>query len=201
VSYLAHHYAVMPTTEQTVLSLLGHHIFGNSLAYYALQYTTFAVLVLAANTAFADFPRLAGILARDGFMPRQFLARGDRLAFSNGIITLGAVAMLLVVLFGGDTARLVPLYALGVFVCFTLSQAGMVVHWLRSRDTGWRWRAALNGLGAVATAIVSIVQVVTKFTAGGWIVAVIIPVIIYILRRIHRHYDVFTREIAYNGQS
>ncbi|HEY4130286.1 MAG TPA: APC family permease [Gemmatimonadaceae bacterium] len=201
VSYLAHHYAVMPTTDQTVLSLLGHHVFGRSLAYYALQYTTFAVLVLAANTAFADFPRLAGILARDSFMPRQFLARGDRLAFSNGIITLGAVALLLVVLFHGDTARLVPLYALGVFVCFTLSQAGMVMHWLRSREPGWRWRALLNGLGAVATAIVSIVQVVTKFTAGGWIVVVIIPLIIYVLRRIHRHYEFFNREVAYTGQS
>src|SRR5581483_4393959 len=111
VSYLAQHYAVMPTADQTVLSLLGHRVFGNSLAYYALQYATFAVLVLAANTAFADFPRLAGILARDSYMPRQFLARGDRLAFSHGIITLGPVALLLVVLFHGDTARLVPLYA------------------------------------------------------------------------------------------
>jgi amino acid transporter len=201
VSYLARHYGVMPTSDQTVLSLLGHRVFGNSLAYYALQYTTFAVLVLAANTAFADFPRLAGILARDEFMPRQFLARGDRLAFSNGIVTLGGVAMLLVILFLGDTARLVPLYALGVFVCFTLSQAGMVVHWLRAREGGWRWRAALNGVGALATAIVSIVQVVTKFTAGGWIVVVIIPVIIVVLRRIHRHYEHFTKEVAYTGQS
>jgi len=201
VSYLAHHYGAMPLADQTVLSLLGHRIFGNSLAYYGLQYATFAVLVLAANTAFADFPRLAGILARDNYMPRQFLARGDRLAFSNGIITLGLVALLLVIVFHGDTTRLVPLYALGVFVCFTLSQAGMVVHWLRSRDRGWRWRAALNGLGAVATAIVSIVQVVTKFTEGGWIVVVIIPVIIYLLRRIHRHYEHFVREVAYTGQS
>ncbi|HVX41050.1 MAG TPA: APC family permease [Gemmatimonadaceae bacterium] len=201
VSYLAHHYEVMPSADQTVLSLLGHRLFGTSIAYYALQYSTFAVLVLAANTAFADFPRLSSILARDGFMPRQFLARGDRLAFSNGIITLGIVALLLVVLFGGDTARLVPLYALGVFVCFTLSQAGMVMHWLRSRDAGWKWRAALNGLGALATAIVSVVQVVTKFSAGGWVIVVIIPVIIYALRRIHRHYEHFAKEVAYTGQS
>jgi amino acid transporter len=201
VSYLAQHYGAMPTTDQTVLSILGHRIFGNGLAYYGLQYATFAVLVLAANTAFADFPRLSSILAKDSYMPRQFQARGDRLAFSNGIITLGVVALLLVVMFRGDTARLVPLYALGVFVCFSLSQAGMVVHWLRSRESGWRWRTALNGLGAVATAMVAIVQVVTKFSAGGWIVVVIIPVIIYLLRRIHRHYEHFMAEVKYTGQS
>jgi len=201
VSYLAYHFAVMPTADETVLSLLGHRVFGSGFAYYALQYSTFTVLVLAANTAFADFPRLAGILAHDGFMPRQFSARGDRLAFSNGIITLGAVALVLVVLFKGDTTRLVPLYALGVFVCFTLSQAGMVMHWRRSHEPAWRWRATLNGVGAVATAIVAIVQVVTKFTAGGWIVVVIIPVIIYLLNRIHRHYETFTKEVAYNGQA
>src|SRR4051812_27283557 len=200
-SVLARHYGIMPSANETVLSQLGRRVFGSGAAYYALQYSTFAILVLAANTAFADFPRLASILARDGYMPRQFTARGDRLAFSNGIITLGFVALLLVVMFRGDTARLVPLYALGVFVCFTLSQAGMVVHWLRSHEAGWRWRAALNGLGAAATALVAIVQVVTKFTAGGWIVVVIIPVLIYLLRRIHRHYEHFAEEVRYTGQS
>ena len=119
----------MPTTEQTVLSQLGRHVFGGGPLYFALQYTTFAVLVLAANTAFADFPRLSGILANDRYMPRQLAARGDRLAFSNGIVALALFAMLLVWLFDGDTNELVPLYAVGVFVCFTLSQAGMVVHW------------------------------------------------------------------------
>jgi amino acid transporter len=201
VSYLARHYHVMPTTEQTVLSLLGRHIFGGGPAYFALQYSTFAVLVLAANTAFADFPRLAGILAHDGYMPRQFSARGDRLAFSNGIIALALVAALLVVLFRGNTARLVPLYAIGVFVCFALSQSGMVVHWFRTRDEGWHWRALLNGLGAVATGIVAIVQVVTKFEEGGWIVCLIIPLIIAALVKIHAHYVTFAREIAFTGQS
>jgi amino acid transporter len=200
-SALAQHYHVMPTMEQTVLSQLGHHIFGNTIIYYVFQYATFAVLVLAANTAFADFPRLAGILANDRFMPRQFSARGDRLAFSNGIITLAAIAMALVALFRGDTNALVPLYAIGVFICFTLSQAGMVVHWVRSREPGWRRRAALNGIGAVATAVVSLIQIVTKFTSGGWVVAMIIPVIIAMLRKIHRHYDEFAREIQFDGQS
>lgn len=200
-SYLAHHYGVMPTASETVLSQLGHHLFGRSAAYFALQFSTFAVLVLAANTAFADFPRLAGILASDRFMPRQFAARGDRLAFSNGIVTLGIVAALLVVLFGGDTTRLVPLYAMGVFICFTLSQAGMVVHWRRVRGVRWRGRLLLNALGAVATAIVSVVQVVTKFTEGGWIICVIIPLIIWALVVIHRHYERFAHAVEFDGRS
>ncbi|HVZ76487.1 MAG TPA: APC family permease [Gemmatimonadaceae bacterium] len=201
VGVLDHHYLIMHTEQETVLSQLGHRIFGSGPAYFALQYSTFAVLVLAANTAFADFPRLAGILANDRYMPRQFSARGDRLAFSNGIVVLALVAALLVMAFHGDTTRLVPLYAIGVFVCFTLSQAGMVMHWLRSHEPGWRWRAALNGIGAVATGIVSVVQVVTKFAAGGWIVVLIIPVIIWLLVLIHRHYAQFAEDIKFTGLS
>jgi amino acid transporter len=200
-SYLAHHYQVMPTTEQTVLSLLGRHVFGGGPLYYLLQYSTFAVLVLAANTAFADFPRLGSILAHDRYLPRQLAARGDRLAFSNGIIVLALVAALLVWLFRGITNALVPLYALGVFLCFTLSQAGMVIHWWKTRAPGWRWRAALNGFGAIATAVVTIIQVVTKFTAGGWIIVVLIPLFIWGLVAIHRHYETFSREVAFTGQA
>lgn len=201
VSFLAKHYGVFPTTDQTVLSQLGRHVFGGGPLYYALQYTTFAVLVLAANTAFADFPRLAGILANDRYMPRQLAARGDRLAFSNGIVLLALFAMLLVWLFGGNTNALIPLYAVGVFVCFTLSQAGMVVHWRRTKEPGWRWRATLNGIGAIATAIVSVIQVVTKFTTGGWVVVLLIPAIIWVLNAIHRHYTAFAEQIRFNGQS
>jgi amino acid permease-like protein len=200
-SVLARHFGVMPSETETVLSQLGRRIFGGGALYYALQYATFAILVLAANTAFADFPRLASILARDGYMPRQFAARGDRLAFSNGIIALAVFAAMLIWAFHGDTSALIPLYAIGVFVCFTLSQAGMVMHWMRSREPGWRWRAVLNGLGAVATAVVSVVQVVTKFTTGAWIVVLIIPMIIIVLRRIWRHYDHFGREVSYTGQA
>jgi amino acid transporter len=200
-SVLARHFGVMPSATETVLSQLGRRVFGGGPMYYVLQYATFAILVLAANTAFADFPRLSSILARDGYMPRQFAARGDRLAFSNGIIALATFAAALIWLFHGDTSALIPLYAIGVFVCFTLSQAGMVMHWVRDRGPGWQWRAALNGLGATATAIVSVVQVVTKFTTGAWIVVLIIPLIILALRRIHRHYEHFAREVAYNGQA
>jgi amino acid transporter len=200
-SWLARGFNVMPTTTETVLSQLNRQIFGTGALYFALQYATFAILVLAANTAFADFPRLASILANDRYMPRQFAARGDRLAFSNGIVVLAVVAMLLTWAFGGDTAALIPLYAIGVFVCFTLSQAGMVVHWVKERGDGWRHRALLNGLGATATGIVAIVQVTTKFTHGAWIVVLIIPLIVWLLLTIHRHYVRFADEIRFTGQS
>jgi amino acid transporter len=201
VSVLAERYAVFPTAGQTVLSQLGRHVFGGGPLYYALQYATFAVLVLAANTAFADFPRLASILAGDRYMPRQLAARGDRLAFSNGIVALAVLAALLVWSFGGNTNALVPLYAVGVFVCFTLSQAGMVVHWRRTREPGWRARAALNGVGAAATAVVSLIQIVTKFTAGGWIVVLLVPALVWLLTAIHAHYARFARDVAFTGQS
>jgi len=200
-SILARHYGVLPSAHETVLSQLNRHVFGGGWLYFALQYATFAVLVLAANTAFADFPRLGSILANDRYMPRQLAARGDRLAFSNGIIILAAIAMLLVWLFHGDTSALIPLYAIGVFVCFTLSQGGMVQHWRSTREPGWKRRALLNGLGAVATAVVAIVQVTTKFTHGAWIVVLLIPLIILLLRAIHAHYERFAEEIRFTGQS
>jgi amino acid transporter len=200
-SWLARGFNVMPTTTETVLSQLNRQIFGSGVLYFALQYATFAILVLAANTAFADFPRLSSILANDRYMPRQFAARGDRLAFSNGIVVLAVVAILLTWLFRGNTAALIPLYAIGVFVCFTLSQAGMVVHWVKERSAGWRRRAVLNGLGAAATGVVAIVQVTTKFTHGAWIVVLIIPLIIWLLLTIHRHYVRFAEEIKFTGQS
>ena len=200
-SWLAQHYAVMPSPNETVLSQLGRHVFGGGAMYYVLQYSTFAVLVLAANTAFADFPRLASILARDGFMPRQLAARGDRLAFSNGIIILGGIAILLIVAFRGNTTALIPLYAIGVFLCFTLSQLGMVHKWRKERCKGWRWKATLNGVGAVATAVVTIVQVITKFVHGAWIVVLLIPAIILVLRAVKGHYERYYAEIALDGHS
>jgi hypothetical protein len=134
-------------------------------------------------------------------MPRQFGARGDRLAFSNGIVWLAIFAGLLLWLFRGNTSALIPLYAIGVFLCFTLSQAGMVMHWRQLRSEGWIWRAWLNGVGAAATAIVTMVQVVTKFTEGAWIVVLIIPAIILLLGRIHRHYRHFAAEVEYAGHA
>ncbi len=134
-------------------------------------------------------------------MPRQFSFRGDRLAFSWGIVVLGVVAASLVAAFHGETHLLIPLYAVGVFVCFTLSQAGMVRHWLKTRERGWWWRATLNGIGAAATGAVAIIQVATKFTHGAWIVVLIIPLIIVLLQKIHRHYAHFAEEVKYTGQA
>jgi hypothetical protein len=147
------------------------------------------ILLLAANTAFADFPRLAFFLARDRFIPRQFGTQGDRLVFSNGIVILGGLAAVLLVVFGGDTHALIPLYAVGVFLSFTFSQSGMVRRWLRLRESGWRWRATLNGIGAVATGLVMVTIAVTKFVHGAWIVLLLIPSLVVIFLVIHRHYE------------
>ena len=140
------------------------------------------ILLLAANTAFADFPRLAFFLARDRFIPRQFADQGDRLVFSNGILILAGLAALLLVVFGGDTHALIPLYAVGVFMSFTLSQCGMVRRWLRLRGAGWRWRMVVNGIGAVATGVVMVTIAATKFTHGAWIVVLLIPSLVRAVR-------------------
>ncbi len=178
-----------PNAQQTILSQLGRAVYGDgSFFYYALQITTMAILFLAANTSFADFPRLSFILARDGLMPRQFMNRGDKLAFSNGIIGLALLSVLIVVIFGANVTRMIPLYAVGVFVSFTLSQAGMVVHWFKVRGDGWRHRAVMNGVGAAATAVVAGMQMITKFVEGAFIVLIAGAILVFLLDRISRHY-------------
>jgi hypothetical protein len=152
--------------------------------------------VFAANTAFADFPRLAYFLARDGFIPRQFSTRGDRLVFSNGILILGGMAALLILIFGGATHALIPLYAVGVFVSFTLSQASMVKRWLIRREPGWWWRWALNALGAATTGLVMLVIAATKFAHGAWMVVLLIPLLVALFLMIHRHYDDVARQLS-----
>src|SRR5579871_1595681 len=175
--------------QESVLSQVGRAVFARiTPLYYILQAATALILLLAANTSFADFPRLSSLLAADRFLPRQLAMRGDRLVFSNGIVLLAVFAGVLIVLFGGSTDALIPLYAVGVFVSFTLSQAGMVVHWLKERKGAWWLRAALNGLGAVTTAIVLAVIAVTKFRDGAWIVVILIPLIVVMFRKIERHY-------------
>jgi amino acid transporter len=178
-----------PTEHETLLSILGTAVFGDgSVLYYVLQFSTFAILILAANTAYADFPRLSSIIARDEFLPHQFRNRGDRLVFSNGIVVLAVLASALIVGFGGITTALIPLYAVGVFTGFTLSQAGMVLRHRRLRAPGWRWRTAVSLIGAIATGIVLLVVVVSKFTVGAWLPAVVIPLIVLLFRSIGRHY-------------
>lgn len=188
ITWLAHAYGIVPGAGQTVISQLGRAILGTGTMYYLLQGGTAAILLVAANTAFADFPRLSSILARDRFLPRQLATLGDRLVFSNGIIILSAAAMLLIILFRGETHALIPLYAVGVFLAFTLSQAGMVMRHLRTRDGRWRLHAAVNAAGATATGAALVVIAATKFTHGAWIVVVLIPILMVLFLRTHRHY-------------
>jgi amino acid transporter len=189
--------------DETLLSILGKAVFGggSNPLYMALQFSTFAILVLAANTAFADFPRLGSLLARDGYMPRQFATRGDRLVFSNGVVVLAAIAAILLVVFHGDTSALIPLYAVGVFTGFTLSQIGMVRHHLRLRAAHWRRDAVINGLGAVSTAIVLAVVLVSKFTIGAWIPAVLIPMLVVLFKIIAEHYRRAEADLATPARS
>jgi amino acid transporter len=188
LSFLATRLGVLPATEETVLSQLGRAVFGMGPVWWLLQLATALILLLAANTSFADFPRLASILARDRFLPRVFRFRGSRLAFTMGIASLAVLASLLLVIFQGSLDLLIPLYAVGVFASFTLSQAGMVVHWHRQRSSGWRRSAAVNGLGAVATGVVTVVIATTKFMHGAWLVLVLVPVLIGIFWAIRQHY-------------
>jgi amino acid transporter len=175
--------------DETILSSMGRAVFGgSSVLYYLLQLFTAAILILSANTAFADFPRLSAVIARDGFMPRQLAHRGDRLAFSNGIIALAAASAALLVAFQASVTQLVPLFAVGLFMSFTLSQAGMVVHHWRLREPHWRPGLAINALGAAATAVVLVVILVSKLTEGAWIPTLVIPLITLAFLGIHRHY-------------
>ena len=176
--------------ERSVLSQIGETIFGGSdPMFYVLQAFTALILILAANTAYQDFPRLSAILATDRYMPRQFMNRGDRLVFSNGIVVLSLLAGLLVWIFDANLTRLIQLYLVGVFVAFTLSQSGMVRRWLRLRERGWRRSALINGVGATATGVVLLIVTGTKFTHGAWIVVLAIPLIVLLLLSIHRHYE------------
>jgi amino acid transporter len=188
VSILAHHLHPYPSDKVTAFAQMGKQVFGSGFTFWFLQLATAAILTLAANTAYADFPRLSSIIARDGYLPRQLANRGDRLVFSNGVIVLAAMASVLIIVFGGLTDALIPLYAVGVFTAFTLSQAGMVVHHHRLREPAWRRGIAINGTGAVATAIVTIIFAVTKFGEGAWIPIVVIPVIVALFKAIHHHY-------------
>ena len=196
MTFLAYDFGVVPRHGETVISQIARHIFGTGVIYYEVQIVTMLILLLAANTAFADFPRLAFFLARDRFIPRQFGTQGDRLVFSNGILILGGLAVVLLIIFGGDTHALIPLYAVGVFLSFTFSQSGMVRRWLRLRESGWRWRAVLNGIGAVATGLVMLTISVTKFSHGAWIVLLLIPSLVAIFVMIHRHYDDVARQLS-----
>lgn len=181
--------------NQTVLSTMGHAVFGNGLLYGLLQASTAAILTLSANTAFADFPRLSAIVAADRFLPRQLAHRGDRLVLSNGILVLAAASSGLIIAFKGDVSALIPLFAVGLFMSFTLSQTGMVVHHWRLREQGWRRRLTINAVGATATSVVTAVILASKFTEGAWIPTVAIPLMVLTFWAIKRHYDRVSRAL------
>jgi len=193
---LAHRLGIGPVAGETVISQIGRSVVGGGFFYFAVQAFTATVLLLAANTSFAAFPSLSSVLAVDRYMPRQLAHRGDRLVFSNGILILALVASLLIVLFRGDTHALIPLYAIGVFLSFTLSQLGMVRRSLRLRDTGWRRVLVISGVGTVVTALVVGIFAVTKFTQGAWIVVLVIPLLILFFLLLKGHYDAFGRALA-----
>src|SRR3954453_15657051 len=188
-SYLAGVVGAVPSTSETVISQIGRAVFGTGIVYYVLQFSTMAILVLAANTSFADFPRLSSLLARDGFMPSRFAFRGERLAFNAGIVALAVLSIVVLGAFGGRVEALIPLYAIGVFTSITLSQAGMVRHWWRSREPGWRRSITINGVGAIATAIVTMIFAIAKFALGAWLIILVIPILVAAMVAIQRRYD------------
>ncbi len=194
VSYLATHMGLVPG-EETIISQVAQAVFGTTIFYYIFQIATTGILVIAANTAFADFPRLSSVLARDSYMPHQFLFRGDRLSFSTGIIALGSIAALLVVIFGGNVDSLIHLYAVGVFLAFTMSDSGMVVHWWRTRGPHWKRSLAINGTDAVFTSSILIIVAITKFALGAWIVIILIPLNVVFFLFVHRHYDHVAKQL------
>jgi amino acid transporter len=189
LSYLAGVVGAQPSHDETVISQIGRSVYGLGPIYYVFQFATTGILILAANTSFADFPRLSSILARDGFMPSRFAFRGERLSFNAGIVVLAFIAIVVLVAFGGFVDALIPLYAIGVFTSITLSQTGMVKHWLREREAGWRRSAAINSVGAVSTGIVAVIFAVAKFALGAWLIVVIIPILVALMLYVHRQYE------------
>jgi hypothetical protein len=198
ISFLTTAHGIVPVHGETVLSILARAVFGGGIIYLVIQFATMTILVLAANTAFNGFPRLAWILAQDEFLPRQFRYRGSRLAFTYGIGVLGGVAGLLLVAINGETHALIPLYAVGVFLAFTLSQSGMVLYWRTHKPAGWQRNMFINGFGALLTGIVLVIAATTKFLTGAWLTILMIPVLVGVFLLIHRHYQKVNQQLRLN---
>jgi amino acid transporter len=202
ITLLAHAYQIIPSERETVVSQLARGIYaGRGVLYYLVQSATMLILVLAANTAYADFPRLASIVSRDRYLPRQFMNQGDRLAFSNGIVALSVFAALLIVAFAGDTHALIPLYMIGVFISFTLSQSGMVLRAKRSGERGWLGHAAINLIGALLTGTVLVIVAVTKAAEGAWIILLLIPCLVFVFIQTKKHYDHVASQLSLTGMT
>lgn len=196
---LTQYFGVAAGEEETILSALAHRIVGSSAFYLIIQASTLLVLAVAANTSFVGFPRVASIVARDGYLPRQLTFLGDRLVFSNGIVVLAGLAGALVVVFRGDTHLLIPLFAVGAFLAFTLSQAGMVVHWAHEHGRGWLVKAMVNGMGVLFTCVALLIIAVSKFMNGAWIVVLLIPLLVLAFRRVHSHYTSVAAQLTMRG--
>ncbi|HMU29587.1 MAG TPA: APC family permease [Nitrospira sp.] len=196
ISAMAYYFGIVPKSDETVVSQIARATFGTGLLYFLVQASTMTILILAANSSFNGFPRLASILARDSYMPHQMSMMGDRLVFSNGVIILGVFSCLLIILFNGDTHALIPLYAVGVFLSFTISQAGMVKRWLVKKGPHWEKKLLVNGIGAVTTAIATVIIASTKFAHGAWIVIVLIPMLIMFFKAIRSHYKAVSEQVA-----
>jgi len=196
---LTQHFGVLPTGEETILSALARHFFDDSWIYYLIQISTLLILIVGANTAFAGFPRITAILAQDRYLPGQLRALGDRLVFANGTLLLAGGTALLILLFGGDSHALIPLFAIGAFLAFTLSQAGMVRHWMRARSKGWRTKALINGLGALTTGAVVIIIGAGKFTQGAWLTLIIIPFTLLVFYKVRQHYQAISEQLSLKG--
>jgi amino acid transporter len=196
ISFLSYHYGIIPNHEKTVVSMLAENIFGRTFFFFIIQAFTMLILFLAANTSYADFPRLCFFMAKDKYMPNQFKQLGDRLVFSTGIISLGLASSVLIILFGGSVHLLIPLYAVGVFTSFTLSQAGMVVKNFRTRQERWKRKAFVNGLGTIMTSTALVIIAGTKFMSGAWIIILLIPIEIYVFKKIHQHYHDLAKQLS-----
>jgi amino acid transporter len=194
-SLLTYMYHITPSNTETVLSQIAEHTFGRTIPYYYIQATTTLILILAANTSFSGFPLLASIMAKDKFMPRIFSNRGDRLNYSNGILLLALASIGLIIIFQGNIDRLIPLYAIGVFLSFTLAQTGMVIRWWKLKSNGWLLKLSINALGATVSLLVLIIFAITKFTQGAWIVIVVIPILIFLFYQIRRHYQAVAEQL------
>ncbi len=201
ITFLAHIYGVIPRPGETAVSLLASAVLGRGFFYYFLTASTALILFLAANTSYADFPMLSSLLAKDRFLPRQLASLGDRLVFSNGILGLSLSAVMLIIFFKGETHHLIPLYAVGVFLSFTLSQVGMVIHHLNEKEDGWMGGLCFNLIGAITTFIVLGVIAFTKFLMGAWMVVLLIPILVVIFTRIHTHYETVSRELSLVNQN
>ncbi len=198
-SLLASHLKVMPVEGATVMSQLGNAVFGNGFLYYALQVTTSLILMLAANTAYSDLPLLLSLLSKDHYMPHQFGQRGTKLSFSNGIMFIFFAAGFLIIVFDADTHRLIPFYAVGVFISFTMSQAGIFTRWFKEKSPGWHYKSIINGIGALVTGVGTVVVFTTKFHEGAWFLLVVVPSIMWFMATTHRHYTHFFEEINLEG--